>query len=61
MSYARWRNADNLSFYLQYKNVKVDVSGWACYSVSKLTLQYLNAIWNVINFQEANKRYEAAQ
>jgi len=30
------------AFYLQYKNVKVD---------------YLNAIWNVINFEEAEKRY----
>jgi len=30
------------AFYLQYRNVKVD---------------YLNAIWNVINFQEAEKRY----
>lgn len=30
------------AFYLQYKNVKPD---------------YLNAIWNVINFKEAEKRY----
>jgi len=30
------------AFYLQYKNVKVD---------------YLSAIWNVINFDEAEKRY----
>ncbi|KAF9648247.1 manganese superoxide dismutase [Thelephora ganbajun] len=30
------------AFYLQYLNVKVD---------------YLNAIWNVINFQEAEKRF----
>ncbi|TFY82153.1 hypothetical protein EWM64_g1864 [Hericium alpestre] len=30
------------AFYLQYLNVKVD---------------YLNAIWNVIDFQEAEKRY----
>ncbi|KAI0071875.1 manganese and iron superoxide dismutase [Panus rudis PR-1116 ss-1] len=35
------------AFYLQYKNVKAD---------------YLKAIWNVINFKEAEKRYvEAAQ
>jgi len=35
------------AFYLQYKNVKPD---------------YLNAIWNVINFEEANRRYlEAAK
>jgi len=30
------------AFYLQYKNVKAD---------------YLNAIWNVIDFDEAEKRY----
>jgi len=30
------------AFYLQYLNVKVD---------------YLNAIWNVINFEEAEKRF----
>ncbi|KAF9011971.1 Mn superoxide dismutase [Cyathus striatus] len=34
------------AFYLQYKNVKPD---------------YLNAIWNVINFKEAEKRLLAAQ
>ncbi|KAJ7242040.1 Mn superoxide dismutase [Mycena rebaudengoi] len=33
------------AFYLQYKNVKPD---------------YLNAIWNVINFKEAEKRFVAA-
>ncbi|KAF8509970.1 Mn superoxide dismutase [Gautieria morchelliformis] len=33
------------AFYLQYKNVKPD---------------YLTAIWNVINFEEAGKRYAAA-
>lgn len=33
------------AFYLQYKNVKPD---------------YLKAIWNVINFEEAGKRFEAA-
>ncbi|KZV85638.1 Mn superoxide dismutase [Exidia glandulosa HHB12029] len=33
------------AFYLQYKNVKPD---------------YLNAIWNVINFKEAAKRFEDA-
>ncbi|KIJ34935.1 hypothetical protein M422DRAFT_31599 [Sphaerobolus stellatus SS14] len=33
------------AFYLQYKNVKPD---------------YLNAIWNVVNFEEAGKRYDAA-
>jgi len=34
------------AFYLQYKNVKPD---------------YLNAIWNVINFKEAEKRYLEAK
>jgi Fe-Mn family superoxide dismutase len=34
------------AFYLQYKNVKAD---------------YLQAIWNVINFQEAEKRYLEAK
>ncbi|KAI0085991.1 manganese superoxide dismutase [Irpex rosettiformis] len=33
------------AFYLQYKNVKVD---------------YLNAIWSVINWQEAEKRFAEA-
>ncbi|KAK1230250.1 hypothetical protein PQX77_006679 [Marasmius sp. AFHP31] len=33
------------AFYLQYKNVKAD---------------YLNAIWNVINFAEAEKRFTEA-
>jgi Fe-Mn family superoxide dismutase len=32
------------AFYLQYKNVKPD---------------YLNAIWDVINWREVAKRYEA--
>jgi len=34
------------AFYLQYKNVKPD---------------YLNAIWNVVNFKEAEKRFADAQ
>ena len=33
------------AFYLQYKNVKPD---------------YLNAIWDVINWREVAKRYEEA-
>ncbi|KAG7085856.1 hypothetical protein E1B28_003391 [Marasmius oreades] len=33
------------AFYLQYKNVKAD---------------YLNAIWNVINFDEAERRFKEA-
>ncbi|KAI6044713.1 manganese superoxide dismutase [Pisolithus marmoratus] len=38
-----WEHA----FYLQYLNVKADVS-------------YLKAIWNVINFEEAERRYVEA-
>ena len=34
------------AFYLQYKNVKAD---------------YLTAIWNVVNFKEAEKRFVEAQ
>ncbi|TIB74688.1 manganese and iron superoxide dismutase [Wallemia mellicola] len=34
------------AFYLQYKNVKPD---------------YLNAIWNVMNLEEAGQRFDAAQ
>jgi len=29
--------------------------------VADLTFQYLNAIWNVINFKEAEKRYLEAK
>jgi Fe-Mn family superoxide dismutase len=53
-----WEHA----FYLQYLNVKVDVS-YRC-SLERDTLylsvklsQYLNAIWSVINFEEAEKRF----
>ena len=54
-----WEHA----FYLQYLNVKVDVRISFTSSVAGipntvfLFLQYLNAIWNVINFEEAEKRY----
>jgi len=34
------------AFYLQYKNVKAD---------------YVKAVWNVFNWDEVAKRYEAAQ
>ena len=58
-----WEHA----FYLQYKNVKPDVSrGVAkCYFFLYGLLpvrQYLKAIWNVVNFKEAEKRFvEATQ
>ncbi len=70
-----WEHA----FYLQYHNVKADVSLFlphsrprsslldsrrsACCSelVADLCTQYLTAIWNVINFKEAERRFlEAA-
>ncbi len=53
-----WEHA----FYLQYLNVKVDVSFLVLAFVLWLTvhLQYLNAIWNVINFDEDEERYLAA-
>ena len=49
----------------QYKNVKPDVSLFIYVkpvSDDRLAPQYLNAIWNVINFKEAEKRFvEAAK
>lgn len=52
-----WEHA----FYLQYLNVKADVSftPFCCSRIRLLTLliQYLEAIWQVINWQEAEKRY----
>ena len=53
-----WEHA----FYLQYKNVKVDVSGavLSTYQCSNYLPQYLAAIWNVINFEEAEARYVEA-
>ena len=51
-----WEHA----FYLQYKNVKVDVSYYFIVDSTGAdfwsTRQYLAAIWNVINFEEAEKR-----
>lgn len=52
-----WEHA----FYLQYKNVKADVShtNYICtlqHLIIERALQYLNAIWNVIDFEEAEKR-----
>jgi len=53
-----WEHA----FYLQYLNVKVDVSFIPSVVRKQIplmcTIQYLNAIWNVINFQEAENRYK---
>jgi hypothetical protein len=34
---------------------------YAFHPVADLALQYLNAIWNVINFKEAEKRYIEAK
>lgn len=56
-----WEHA----FYLQYKNVKADVRVvlflyFYQISTSFFLEQYLTAIWNVINFDEAAARYEAA-
>ena len=51
-----WEHA----FYLQYHNVKADVSWRLSVSARVLTeacLQYLTAIWNVINFKEAERRF----
>ena len=57
-----WEHA----FYLQYLNVKADVSILVVLIVFKartehiqLLIQYLNAIWNVINFKEAEARLKA--
>jgi Fe-Mn family superoxide dismutase len=55
-----WEHA----FYLQYLNVKADV-GVSLHGVVGHThsyVQYLNAIWFVINFDEAQNRFlEATQ
>jgi len=43
----------------QYKNVKADVRSFLSTVKNWLIcfMQYLSAIWNVINFDEANSRY----
>jgi superoxide dismutase, Fe-Mn family len=50
-----WEHA----FYLQYLNVKVDVRTLLYLFVRYLLIcpKYLNAIWSVINFDEAQKRF----
>ena len=60
-----WEHA----FYLQYHNVKADVSTSVCIyrgiqfsNDGAFAYQYLTAIWNVINFKEAERRFvEASQ
>ena len=44
--------------HFQYKNVKADVSPYYMFIfyMSNCLSQYLGAIWNVINFKEAEKR-----
>jgi hypothetical protein len=43
----------------KYKNVKADVCSFlpAVKNCLICFMQYLSAIWNVINFDEANARY----
>jgi hypothetical protein len=52
-------------FTCQYKNVKADVSSWLVSLLARdLTVcsfvQYLSAVWNVINFEEAETRFAEA-
>ena len=56
-----WEHA----FYLQYKNVKPDVRARASFPYNPDPhpidfFQYLKAIWHVIDFKEAQKRYQEA-
>lgn len=56
-----WEHA----FYLQYLNVKADVSDLSVRLMIQAdgrhtTRQYLTAIWKVINFKEAETRYAEA-
>lgn len=54
-----WEHA----FYLQYHNVKADVSTLRppCrILLTDVSLQYLTAIWNVVNFKEAECRFVEA-
>jgi len=52
-----WEHA----FYLQYKNVKPDVRAFSRRSTFRADGQYLNAIWDVINYKEAESRLVAAK
>lgn len=53
-----WEHA----FYLQYLNVKADVGAYLILAIHYIDIyvQYLNAIWSVINFDEAQNRYSEA-
>lgn len=54
---------NSFASFTQYKNVKPDVSSRINplhYASDGVHTQYLNAIWNVINFKEAEKRFVAA-
>ena len=57
---------NGVCFTCQYKNVKADVSPLAILSLLArdlticLFVQYLSAIWNVINFEEAETRFTEA-
>lgn len=54
------------NFMLLFVQVKPDVSRSSINiqrrrTYLNITIQYLNAIWNVINFEEASKRYDVSR